>query len=342
MEKSANRNTNADVIKGIAILLVVMGHTMTGCTANSQNTFFYNVIWSLQMPLFFLISGYVTRYSAPISDIKLLKKYICKRTLGYILPWLVWTFIIRGLILGNNLFLNIKHLLYNMDSGYWFLFSLWTICIIYGISCYISEKMTSSVLKVVINIAVYLLGMFLLACVALVTDISFLCIKLTLYYMPFFYAGVLFGKYQDRIFSFKNSYKAIEAVTAIMAFLYITLLLKFNFFDMSENLFGIVIRALASIAGCCFISFAASSLRPNGFVSSLLQYFGKRSLEIYLIHYVFLSIFKVSPMPRFSSLQGFILFVADFSLTLIITSLMAYLLNTNSVLSFLLFGRRKK
>ena len=68
MEKAENRNQFVDIMRGIAMLLVVLGHTMTGCTANSQSSFLFNIIWSLQMPLFILISGYVTKYSRPIAD----------------------------------------------------------------------------------------------------------------------------------------------------------------------------------------------------------------------------------------------------------------------------------
>ena len=49
----SKRNEVVDVMRGMAILLVVLGHTMTGCTANSESSFLYNVIWSIQMPLFF-------------------------------------------------------------------------------------------------------------------------------------------------------------------------------------------------------------------------------------------------------------------------------------------------
>ncbi|HIW50637.1 MAG TPA: acyltransferase family protein [Candidatus Blautia intestinavium] len=63
---SKQRNQTIDILRGIAMLLVVLGHTMTGCTVNSQDSFLFNVIWTLQMPLFILISGYVTKYSRPI------------------------------------------------------------------------------------------------------------------------------------------------------------------------------------------------------------------------------------------------------------------------------------
>lgn len=108
--KIDNRNQFVDIMRGIAMLLVVLGHTMTGCTVDSQKSFLFNIIWSLQMPLFILISGFVTKYSRPISDGMGLWKYVKRRTVAYMLPWAVWSFLVRGIIFGEDGFLNVKHM----------------------------------------------------------------------------------------------------------------------------------------------------------------------------------------------------------------------------------------
>lgn len=95
--KTENRNQFVDIMRGIAMLLVVLQHTMSGCTVGAENTFVFNIAWSLQMPLFILISGYVTKYSRPISDGKGLWKYVKRRTVAYMLPWAVWSFLVRGM-----------------------------------------------------------------------------------------------------------------------------------------------------------------------------------------------------------------------------------------------------
>ena len=105
------RNSTVDILRGIAMLMVVLQHTMVGCTVNSEETFLFNIIWTLQMPLFILISGYVTRYSKPIISGKAYGKFVWKRTLAYLLPWAVWTFFVRGLIFGQTSFLNVKNVL---------------------------------------------------------------------------------------------------------------------------------------------------------------------------------------------------------------------------------------
>lgn len=336
------RNVAIDNIKGIAILLVVLGHTMTGCTVSSETCLLYNVIWSLQMPLFFLVSGYLTIYSKPLMTANDFNKYFKKRTLGYLLPFAVWTFVVRGLILKNYSFFNIKDLIFHMDNGYWFLFSLWTICIVYGFSSYISEKFSSQIAKSIANIFLYLIGMSALAAVALILGMSFLGLKFTLYYMPFFYAGVLFGKYKSNILQLKNGFKFIELFAALSALIYFTLLIRFNTFYISENLIGIFVRAVISLTGCCFICFCVSKFNLNGLSNKFLKFIGQHSLEIYLIHYIFLSIFKTNPIFEFMSLKGFFVCAVNYTITLAITIIIAFLLNTNRLLKFVLFGKKSE
>ena len=199
--KAENRNQFVDIMRGIAMLLVVLGHTMTGCTVDSQKSFLFNIIWSLQMPLFILISGYVTKYSRPISDGKELWKYVKRRTVAYMLPWAVWSFLVRGIIFGENSFLNVKHLLWNMDSGYWFLATIWTISMIFGVASFGAERVSKENLlkKQTVLLGCYVVGMVLLVGIGAILGLSFFAIKLTLYYMPFYYAGFLYGQFDDRM-----------------------------------------------------------------------------------------------------------------------------------------------
>ena len=180
MVEEKKRNQFVDIMRGIAMLLVVLGHTMTGSTINSQSSFLFNVIWTLQMPLFILISGYVTRYSKELENKSELIFYLKKRTFSYLLPWFIWTVLVRGVIFGENSFLNPRFILWHMDNGYWFLFSIWTITVIYGISNLIGAKITTNRYKRMLATGgAYILGLLLLAGIGAVFGISFLGIKLT-------------------------------------------------------------------------------------------------------------------------------------------------------------------
>ena len=250
--KTENRNQFVDIMRGIAMLLVVLGHTMTGCTVDSQKSFLFNIIWSLQMPLFILISGFVTKYSRPISDGKGLWKYVKRRTVAYMLPWAVWSFLVRGIIFGEDGFLNVKHLLWNMDSGYWFLATIWTISMIFGIASFIAERVSKEnpLKKQTVLLGCYLVGMVLLVGIGAILGLSFFAIKLTLYYMPFYYAGFLYGQFDDRMKKFETGKKMIDSVVAICFVVWLFVILRFPLYEMSDGGFAIILRAVTSLAGC--------------------------------------------------------------------------------------------
>jgi len=252
MEKTVKRNQFIDIMRGIAMLLVVLGHTMTGCTVDSQKSFLFNVVWSLQMPLFILISGYVTKYSRSICDGKGLWKYVKRRTIAYMIPWAVWSFLVRGVIFGQDGFLNIKSLLWNMDSGYWFLATIWTISIIFGVASYLAERIgkSNAVKKQIALFGFYLLGMILLVGIGMVVGLSFFAIKLTLYYMPFYYAGYLYGQIDDKLLSTDKGKKIVDCCVALCFAIWFFIILRFSLYEMSDSGLAIILRAATSLAGC--------------------------------------------------------------------------------------------
>ncbi len=73
-----------DIARGIGILLVVLGHNDFGAIS----TFFYQVIYSFHVPLFFFLSGYFIHTSLSFWD------YFKKRFHSVLLPYLFTIFLI--------------------------------------------------------------------------------------------------------------------------------------------------------------------------------------------------------------------------------------------------------
>jgi fucose 4-O-acetylase-like acetyltransferase len=337
------RDTYVDFFRGIAMLLVVLGHTMSGVTNNSQSSFLFNIVWSLQMPMFFLISGYVTRYSRKCNNAKALLKLLGRRTLMYLLPWFVWTVLIRGILLGHIDLSNFSSLFWNMDSGYWFLISIWCISVIFSVSSLIAEKLIKSgkTLRIILVTALFfLLGFCVLAAIGIVFGLSFFCIKLTLYYMPFYFFGFVYGCYKDKITNSKKAENICNIVVALSVAVWICLMVRFSLFELQDNLSGIVLRVSASIAGCVsvfgLLKFAAQSTNK---VCTFITRCGKHTLEIYLTHYCFLCLIRTVPKPDFSSLQGVALVFVNYILTVSITVICVKLFTSNKYLNLILFGK---
>ncbi len=338
------RNQAVDIIRGIAMLMVVLGHTITGCTANSDETMIYNAIWTLQMPLFMLVSGYVTKYSKLLSTFGAFSKTIWKKTIAYLLPWAIWTFIVCGLLWGETSYLTVKHVLYNMDSGYWFLFTLWTIVILFTFSQFLSQyfcQKHNKYIKLIVFTLIYLFCMIMLATIGMVKGMSFLNIKLSLYYMLFYYAGYIFGYLGDKLLEKDFCKIAKNIIIAICFVIWITLLKHNNFFSSNDDISGILLRMIASLLGCVSVvglitKINFSDLKWGG----VLSYIGTHSLEIYLIHYFFLVMIEPEILQRLETLGGFIFTVINFVLCICFTCGLTILINKNTFLSFWLFGKR--
>lgn len=326
------------------MLMVVLGHTMTGCTDGAYDSFLYNVIWSIQMPLFILISGFVTKYSRGIESGKKLAKYIVRRSLSYLLPWIVWTILIRGIVFSKKQFLDFKWLLWHMDSGYWFLVTIWTISMVFGFSAFFAHIIAHKRdIEPLILFLFYITGMGGLVAIGHCVGYSFLSIKLTIYYMPFFFVGYLIGHYSDRVMKIQRICIISECLIAVSLVAWISILSLYNLFSMADSGKTVVLRGFCSFTGClavCGLIYRAfcEQNAPKK-CKTLLCWCGSHSLEIYVTHYLFLNIFKSERLPSVWSIEGVALTIINFAFALLAVAVIIGLFDYNRVLKFLLYGK---
>ena len=325
------------------MLLVVLGHTISGVVQDYQNSAIYQIIWTLQMPLFILISGYVTRYSKTIASKRSLFKYLAKRTASYLLPWIIWTFAVRGLILGQYKFFDLKHILWNMDAGYWFLVTIWTISMIQCIAEYADSKLKGNSLlkKLSIHISVFVMGFLALYAVGILWGTDFMCIKLTLYYMPFYLIGYMYGQLvSSGIINIappeciQTSRNIIMIIALAVLF---SLILRYDFFNMDNDMLSVILRFTASLCGCIAATGLLGKICEKW---TFIHWAGLHSLEIYLSHYLFLNIVKMTPKPEFLSLEGLGLIVMDFILTMSLVYIFIRSAQANKLLNRILFYKK--
>lgn len=335
------RNSSVDIIRGVAMILVVLGHTISGSSVNYEKSFIFEIIWSLQMPLFMLISGYVMRYSRHANSFKELLLTILRKATAYLLPWCVWTVLVRGIIFGQHHFLNIKNLLFNMDTGYWFLFSLFTISFIFVISDFLSSKIArqrEDIRYLFSNAVFYVIGMGVLALIGILVGMNFLCIKLTVYYAPFFFAGFIYGKLQEKILSLKWSPLMVDCIGLIALASWLAILNSMDFYFLPETIFGITVRAIGSLVGC--VAICSFIVKLSSDKLKLIGYIGKQSLGIYLVHYLLLIPLKSNTVLEFYAISGAALVCTNFLITLTISILFVWIINKNSCARCALLGKR--
>ena len=338
-----DRNLVVDIIRGFAMLLVVLGHTMSGSTILYEGTVLFKIIWTLQMPLFIIISGYVTRYSRPLLDSESLLEFVKKRTLAYILPWLVWTIVVRGVVFGQTNLLDLWTLLWRMDSGYWFLVTIWTISMIFGISDLLSNKwFKDSLRNVLSHLIICGVGMLCLIAIGYYAGFDFCAIKLTLYYLPIYLLGYLYGKIQDWMMARIRAKTIMNCAVVLSLGLWLASIKRFDFYSGGDGIFMTMMRFTTSVLGCVAVAGLLSAACKTGGVHKgrLLKWSGIHSLEIYLTHYLFLSIVPALNPPVLSSLEGLFSLTANFTLTMVLAIVTIRLAQCNSVLNYVLYAKR--
>lgn len=145
------RDKKLDLIRGSAALIVVIGHVMQKFNRADESLLF-NIIFSIQMPLFMMIAGYSRNYSKSIDNVKSLWKHIRKRVISVILPWLVWSFVACILLWQIPIIEYIKTAVFQMEMAFWFLFTLFTIDFIFSVVEFLTSRISSCHYKLIMQL----------------------------------------------------------------------------------------------------------------------------------------------------------------------------------------------
>lgn len=300
--ENKKRMAFVDIARGIAIILVVLGH------CDNFNSYFriekFNGLFF--MPLFIFISGYFSKENKIVSFKKLyihLKKRIPKLYLFY-LRWELLFLILTNIFFkigfyssgvdygGKNIYpiTSLKILLKKIIEiiflmgrepfcgAFWFIISLIFIIIGYSVINYFVNKLfgdrTEKLKNIFIGIIMILL--FFIGCVMSKT-INIPRISPSITMMIFYYLGYMSNNLKIK---FNNIY--------IVLFNIITLSVLYNFgsVSMNSNSFPngwfLITSSLSGIYLCMFISKKIENTKLSG----VFEYIGKNTLPIIALHFI--------------------------------------------------------
>lgn len=177
------------VVKGVLIFLMLWGHCIQYCAADSFDFFgdpVFKGIYSFHMPLFMLVSGYLFYFSFQKRN---LKELLVHRTQAMLQP-IVFASILNSflskiafLAVHGSIYLWNGELLFGINS-LWFLWCVLASSVAVAISCKITQNLCLQLLGIVAGIAF----------VALFPNLH-----MQLYMYPYFVIGFFFAKYKNHI-----------------------------------------------------------------------------------------------------------------------------------------------
>lgn len=275
IKNSAERNVTLDCVKGLAIFLVLWGHSIQFLFHDGSESFFqipiFKIIYMFHMPLFMAVSGYLFPSSErkyPTSNL-LLKK--ANRLLLPVASWAVLMFVAKytvHMLTGHAMAIQLQNVL-------WFLSSC-MFCTVVAVLC---GKIAGG--HPAVYVSAFLLSLALPDSFQLGFD---------KFMLPYFIAGIMFYRYRSRIP--KVTYKLSWGISLV---LFCVLLAYWNteyyiyttgmslyVEDPRHKLFIITVRYLAGFAGIGLIVPLVNMLTRN-VIAKPLTYLGKYTMEIYVL-----------------------------------------------------------
>lgn len=294
-----------DAMRGLAMLLVVIGHIMIFSFHHTNNNYLYAILNDgLELPLFFLISGFFSYKPIEAWNRGGVAATIRNKFAALIVP----TLFFMGLYIWINDFGLKETLFHTFKYGYWFPFSLFEFILLY-----ILLIISSKILRLR-NIGEDIF-MLVTAIVILYTSVLFkrkediypVIDLLNLCHISFFIyfvLGIIFRKRFNLISQYLNN--RFISGTLILTYLILTLYTfkdpqHLRYFGSSTLYFVLLNTILLIIVFLLFSNYANYCKESR--IGKFLQYIGKHTLEIYLIHYFFIPC-NLQPIGEFFTLHA--------------------------------------
>lgn len=321
------RNETLDCLKGIAILLVMFGHVQVH--NRMTDPYLYDVIKSLQMPLFFLISGYLAGAGTKIRDAAHYCAQMKKRAVSYLLPFFSWlviqhiTYVPKALVT----------VLFRLDYGLWFLMVLFLFTWLTGTAQLVQTKG-----KKEWTFWLAYLGGCGLILLAYLAGWTFLSPSLLVIYLPYYTAAYFCGLHQELLSRYlPRTVRRIGAYGGGVLFLLLAAALDLV---TVTGAFMLAVQTFASFLGCAAVIQAVLDWKTGGPVRRAIARLGRYTLEIYVLHYQFAAVLNPDRLSHtFWSPEGLLYSAAAFAVMSLITAVSVGIISQIRWFRLFLFGK---
>lgn len=295
-----NRDINIDAIKGYAAILVVLGHTIQITVGETWDTVILSqIIYSFHMPLFMFISGWCSYSMNRNNNWNWLKR----RFQSLFVPFCSWIIIDCFIHCKYDVMQIIsilkKTMLMSPDQGgYWFLYTLFELCLVLFLSNIVLEKIKITEYDYILYIIIMIFMNILFWKIHLV----YLGMYLLSWHSFFFFGGFLLNKYKSSLELRKYSDNfVLNIITIALAIIILplyrrvetpTYITVFNMYFKNryvQQIFRMVMRYIVPIVGI-YASYILIMITPE-IIKKALAFVGRYTIEIYILSSFFINKF---------------------------------------------------
>lgn len=329
---NAARDEFLDCAKSVAICLVVGGHYIQFTTPSFDENLLFRLIYSFHMPFFMFISGMVSSFwlarflqTAPDSfsaRLRIVLREVRSKAARLLIPfasWAIVSFVLTGPQPGDIVPWMLT-LARNLDNGLWFLPVLFEVTLLLYVVAVFAPKIRLPKL-----IYFGLAGPVIWVAILLIPS-GVLGLSLIKWLFPFFYGGVMFWYYR------RGDSIRIWAISGALVFVALApFWYRLHPSILTENLplgrlSDLGYRAIVGFAGT-FLAVGiakAISISLRGRALKAVTFVGRRSLDIYAIHFHFVTIWP--PVVG----------------AIVLSLMISFVLRLNQWTKALFFGERRK
>ncbi len=291
-----------DAMRGFTMILVVAYHVaQMGFDQVAKQSASMPFLMLFRMPLFFFVSGFLAYKASLVWNFETLTSLVGKKLRIQIIPTVVFFLLACAMLYPKLEPALLSCLQSPTKGGYWFTLVLLYMFVLYYVFCYLESFLGR---KSWIPITLF----FVLSLVAYETCylpqycwwadgfrgkepsqwLDYTSVIQLMKYMPFFLFGNIVRRYWHKAERIMDSAWFFPTIVVLVIFCTMDVLKWHNLRMAWTNIPSTVAKfCLPCIVFMYFRHYAAYFMQGT-FIGSILQYIGRRTLDIYLLHFFFL------------------------------------------------------
>lgn len=275
-----------DFLRGIAIIIVVMGHLLQYNLKGNAATGCFNYIYSFHMGFFFFISGCAASFSIRKNTWNTFLSFIKKKTVQLLVPFFIWGAVITLSVSQIDILAIPERVLQILSNpslnAPWFLFQLFFIQVIFFICCTLNSIVGN-------KIPLYLTFFISIPIVVILQWLSnrFLGVGgawLSRTYLILFYLGVVAQSVEIKA-------GLIRPIVFICFLVFVLIAPLYNILSDNDVLKEII-KTISSItfSFVCYYIVKYKYQKTSPKVKNLINYYGTNTLEIYVTQFCIVTV----------------------------------------------------